>query len=52
VDDRNSGGDQAVTKIEFLLMLISVFVCISYIPVRTEANKAVPSRSIRYRRDA
>jgi len=41
-----------VTKIDFLLMLIGVFVGLSYIPVRTEAKKAVPGRAMRYRRDA
>lgn len=41
-----------MTKIEFLLMLISIFVGLSYIPVRTEAKKAVSGRSIRYQRDA
>jgi hypothetical protein len=49
---RNNGGDDAVTKIEFLLMIISVFVGLSYIPVRTEAKKALPGRPIRYQRDA
>jgi hypothetical protein len=48
----NHGGGQAVTKIEFLLMLIGVFVGLSYIPLRTEAEKAVPGRRIRYQRDA
>ncbi len=41
-----------MTKIEFLLMLISVFIGISYIPIGTEAKKAVPGRPIRYQRDA
>ena len=39
-------------KIEFLLILISVFVGLSYVPVRTEAKKAVPGRPIRCQRDA
>ncbi|MFZ0779125.1 MAG: hypothetical protein WBE25_19520 [Xanthobacteraceae bacterium] len=41
-----------MTKIEFLLLLMSVFVGLCYVPVRTEAKKAVPSRPIRYQRDA
>jgi len=41
-----------VSKIEFLVMLISVFVGLSYIPIRTEAKKAVPRRPLRYRQDA
>ncbi len=41
-----------MTKIEFLLMLISVFIGLSYIPIGTEAEKAVPGRPIRYQRDA
>jgi hypothetical protein len=36
----NIGGGQAVTKIEFLLMIISVFVALSYIPVRTEPKQS------------
>ena len=39
-------------KIYFLLMLMSVFIGLSYIPVRTEAKKALPRRLIRYRHDA
>ena len=39
-------------KIYFLLMLMSVFVGLSYLPIRSEAKKAVPGRLIRYRRDA
>ncbi|HUI15568.1 MAG TPA: hypothetical protein VL048_19090 [Xanthobacteraceae bacterium] len=39
-------------KIEFLLMLISVFVALSYIPVRAEAKKAVQGRPLRIQRDA
>ncbi|MGC1780564.1 MAG: hypothetical protein WBB34_21725 [Xanthobacteraceae bacterium] len=41
-----------MSKIEFLVMLISVFVALSYIPIRTEAKKTVSNRSIRYRHDA
>ncbi len=41
-----------MSKIEFLVMLISVFVGLSYIPVRTEAKKVVPGRPVRYQRDA
>jgi hypothetical protein len=41
-----------VSKIEFLLMLMSVFVGVSFIPLRTEAKKAVPRRPTRYQRDA
>jgi len=48
----NNGGGETVTKIDFLLMLISVFVGLSYIPVGTEAKKAVPGRPIRHQRDA
>jgi hypothetical protein len=29
-------------KIYFLLMIVSVFVVLSYIPVRTEPKKATP----------
>jgi hypothetical protein len=29
-------------KIYFLLMLISVFVAVSYIPIRTEAKQSAP----------
>jgi hypothetical protein len=35
----NNGGGQAVMKIYFLLMLISVFVGFSYIPIRSEAKQ-------------
>ena len=41
-----------MSKIEFLLMLISVFVAVSYMPVRTEAKKVMPGRPLRYQRDA
>ena len=41
-----------MSKIEFLLMLISVFVAVSYMPLRTEAKKAMPGRPLRYQRDA
>ena len=41
-----------MSKIEFLVMLISVFVGLSYIPVRSEAKKTAPRRPIRYQRDA
>ncbi|MGB7038013.1 MAG: hypothetical protein WBD71_21090 [Xanthobacteraceae bacterium] len=41
-----------MSKIEFLVMLISVFVALSYVPIRTEAKKVVPDRRIRYRHDA
>lgn len=41
-----------MSKIEFLLMLISVFIGLSYIPIRTEAKNAVPGRPIRHQRDA
>ena len=39
-------------KIEFLLMLISVFVALSYIPARGEAKETLPRRRVRYQRDA
>jgi hypothetical protein len=48
----NKGGGEYVSKIEFLVMLISVFVGLSYVPIRTEAKKAVPGRRIRHQRDA
>jgi hypothetical protein len=48
----NNGGDEYVSKIEFLVMLMSVFVGLSYIPVRTEAKKTVPGRPLRHQRDA
>ncbi len=32
-------------KIYFLLMLVSVFVGLSYIPLRSEAKQKVPARS-------
>ncbi|MFZ0525988.1 MAG: hypothetical protein WA776_20245 [Xanthobacteraceae bacterium] len=41
-----------MSKIEFLLMLMSVFVGLCYIPVRTGAKKSVPGRPIRYQPDA
>ncbi|MFZ0607490.1 MAG: hypothetical protein WAM75_07430 [Xanthobacteraceae bacterium] len=41
-----------MSKIEFLVMLISVFVALSYIPIRTEAKRTVSSRSTRNRHDA
>jgi hypothetical protein len=41
-----------VSKIEFLLMIISVFVAVSYLPVRSEATKVMPGRPLRYQRDA
>jgi hypothetical protein len=42
---RKIGGGQAVTKIEFLLMIISVFVALSYIPIRTEPKQTNAARS-------
>jgi hypothetical protein len=39
-------------KIYFLLMIMSVFVGLCYIPGRTEATKAVRRRPFRYQRDA
>jgi hypothetical protein len=36
----NNGGGEKAMKIYFLLMLISVFVGLSLIPVRTEAKKS------------
>lgn len=39
-------------KIEFLLMLIGVFVALSYIPARSQAKETLPTRASRYQRDA
>ena len=39
-------------KIYFLLVLMSVFVGLSYMPIRNEAKKVVSRRLIRYQRDA
>lgn len=39
-------------KIYFLLVLMSVFVGLSYMPIRSEATKVVLRRLIRYQRDA
>jgi hypothetical protein len=43
----NAGGEKAM-KIYFLLMIISVFVGLSFIPIRTEAKKstAAPPESL------
>jgi hypothetical protein len=35
----NNGGGEEAMKIYFLLMIISVFVGLSYIPIRTEAKQ-------------
>ncbi len=35
----NDNGGEAAMKIYFLLMIISGFVALSYIPIRTEAKK-------------
>jgi hypothetical protein len=43
VVQKNGGGRKAM-KIYFLLMLISVFVGLSYMPVRTEAKQKVAVR--------
>ncbi|HZC54432.1 MAG TPA: hypothetical protein VE396_00100 [Xanthobacteraceae bacterium] len=40
----NKGGGQEAMKIYFLLMLISVFVGLSYMPLRTEAKQKVAVR--------
>jgi hypothetical protein len=40
----NKGGGQEAMKIYFLLMLISVFVALSYMPMRTEAKQKVAVR--------
>jgi hypothetical protein len=44
----NNGGGESVMKIYFLLMIISVFVGLSFIPIRTEAKKstAAPPESL------
>jgi hypothetical protein len=44
----NNGGGEKAMKIYFLLMLISVFVGLSLIPIRTEAKKstAAPPDSV------
>jgi hypothetical protein len=36
----NNGGGESVMKIYFLLMIISVFVGLSFIPIRAEAKKS------------
>jgi hypothetical protein len=38
----NNGGGQEVMKIYFLLMIVSVFVGLSYIPIRSEAKQSTP----------
>jgi hypothetical protein len=44
----NNGGGEKAMKIYFLLTLISVFVGLSLIPIRTEAKKstAAPPDSV------
>jgi hypothetical protein len=44
----NKGGGEKAMKIYFLLMLISVFVGFSFIPLRTEAKQssATPPDSV------
>jgi len=44
VDAQNNGGGREAMKIYFLLMLISVFVGLSYMPIRTEAKQKVAVR--------
>jgi len=41
---QNNGGGRETMKIYFLLMLISVFVGLSYMPIRTEAKQKVAVR--------
>jgi hypothetical protein len=38
------GGGHRAMKIYFLLMIISVFVGLSYMPIRTEARQRVTKR--------
>jgi hypothetical protein len=44
----NNGGGEKAMKIYFLLMIISVFVGLSFIPIRAEAKKtsATPPDSL------
>ena len=39
-------------KIYFLLVLMGVFVGLSYMPIRSEAKKLVSRSPLRYQRDA
>jgi hypothetical protein len=41
---QNNGGGREAMKIYILLMLISVFVGLSYMPIRTEAKQKVAVR--------
>jgi hypothetical protein len=41
---QNNGGGRKAMKIYFLLMLISVFIGLSYMPIRTEAKQKVAVR--------
>jgi hypothetical protein len=42
------GGGDGLMKIYFLLMIVSVFVAVSYIPIRIESKQkaAAPSDSV------
>jgi hypothetical protein len=40
------GGGHAAMKIYFLLMIISVFIGFSYIPLRTEAKQSTASGAV------
>jgi hypothetical protein len=44
VGAQENGGGRKAMKIYFLLMLISVFVGLSYMPMRTEAKQKVAVR--------
>ena len=44
VGEQNNGEAEKQMKIYFLLMLISVFVGLSYMPMRTEAKQKVAVR--------
>jgi hypothetical protein len=39
----NRGGGDGLMKIYFLLMIVSVFVAISYIPIRIESKQNAPA---------
>jgi hypothetical protein len=44
VAGKHGGGHRAM-KIYFLLMIVSVFVALSYIPIRTEVAQRIGKRS-------
>jgi hypothetical protein len=43
------GGGQATMKIYFLLMIVSVFVAFSYMPIRSEAKQSSVTARLRTR---